>query len=1035
MAGHTYFSIGTSGKLQGRIYWESTSNGPAANTSTVYAYVQAARTDAYGPTTGDWTGDINIADNARTFNKHLSINDGWVTLQEQTITVRHNDDGTGTAFVGGTVHGPSGTSLSGQTVTGFQYVTLDTIPRGTSITGFTVSKRNETSLTFNWSTANTIDYAWYSTDNGANWTGVDVTDGTSGSFNVGNLSPNKTYNCKIKVRRKDSQVETISGQVQQTTYAAPSEWLAGRTETSLTIGWSIDSTANHIWYSVNNGSWVDVGNVNATSGTYTISGLSQNTGYNIKTLVRRSGVNTQYETSTNWYATYAYPYCTSAPDFTIGNSVTLQFYNPLNRTIQIQLWSHVSQAFVTDAISCSGTSYTFTPTASRLYASIPNDPNSKYNVDVWYGSNKNVKEGGKYYINNNACIPTFSDFAYKDVATSDLITAIDDDQVLVQNVSNVNVVISSANKMVAKNSASPSKYQAVFSNLSKTITYSDSDIDTNLGTPTGSGNVTFKVTAYDTRNSAKEVSKEINIIAYKVPTINATIQRVNNFENDTKLNINGTYTRITIDSTDRNLIKTVRYRYKETGASTWGAWTNATLQFNTSGTYSINEITLSLDNSKQFDFEFETTDRAKTVTATGRVGIGQPLMFLHSDTGDLDVQRNVNAGGTTISKVNIRPQSVIGNDYSGGDGWYKVCESTMSGYGNTNVLWLVKNNYASGYTGILNLEMRSNNGSIECWNLQWVARRGIDSNHARIVISGNTWTLYFYRHTTQYGRISFHELYSNSITGATNYYQITYYNSTTKESTEPTATVTSSDGFTVQYANSSSTATNATNATNATYAANDQNGNNLVQYYAKAYTPEGTNQSFNDVGTSGKLRRSGLYSYHAESDWWDLINVRHRNGEADGTSYGMQIITRLTSSTGGLLFRKQYNGNNWTAWENLYRVKNLYNNTSGTTGTVTLSETCANFSFLEIFYQDTSSDVSYHSMKIYSPNGGKRANLIIMSKSSLNTTGTAKTRLNSKTVSINTTSITVASHEVNFAPSGDQYNANEIKIVRVDGYR
>ena len=54
--------------------------------------------------------------------------------------------------------------------------------------------------------------------------------------------------------------------------------------------------------------------------------------------------------------------------------------------------------------------------------------------------------------------------------------------------------------------------------------------------------------------------------------------------------------------------------------------------------------------------------------------------------------------------------------------------------------------------------------------------------------------------------------------------------------------------------------------------------------------------------------------------------------------------------------------------------KSLYTNDSGSTGTITLSETVANFTYLEIYYaKDTS--YGYNCVKIMAPNG-KRATLI-----------------------------------------------------------
>lgn len=45
----------------------------------------------------------------------------------------------------------------------------------------------------------------------------------------------------------------------------------------------------------------------------------------------------------------------------------------------------------------------------------------------------------------------------------------------------------------------------------------------------------------------------------------------------------------------------------------------------------------------------------------------------------------------------------------------------------------------------------------------------------------------------------------------------------------------------------------------------------------------------------------------------------------------------------------------WGGWENIYREKVLYNNTSGTNATITLSENYTNFTYLEVFYGNASS--------------------------------------------------------------------------------
>lgn len=123
----------THSKLEGRIFWSSTSNGSIANTSNVYAEIQVRRNDGYS-TRGTWNVGLT---NAGTYNEdsiHTSVND-WTTIFGFTVNnVAHNDNGTGTCPISGWCYAPDGTSLSGQKVEGGATVTLDTIPRKSSVT-------------------------------------------------------------------------------------------------------------------------------------------------------------------------------------------------------------------------------------------------------------------------------------------------------------------------------------------------------------------------------------------------------------------------------------------------------------------------------------------------------------------------------------------------------------------------------------------------------------------------------------------------------------------------------------------------------------------------------------------------------------------------------------------------------------------------------------------------------------------------------------------------------------------------------------
>lgn len=373
--------------------------------------------------------------------------------------------------------------------------------------------------------------------------------------------------------------------------------------------------------------------------------------------------------------------------------------------------------------------------------------------------------------------------------------------------------------------------------------------------------------------------------------------------------------------------------------------------------------------------------------------------------GKLDVQNNiVSQNGTIIGKMNNRPQAVIGSDVSGSAGWYKVCTSTMSFWGNTNITWLVANNYSSGHKGILSLEMRSNNGTIQCWQLKWLVRSGFNSNWARLTISGNTWTLYFYRENSQYGRTAFHELVHDNINGNVGGYTVTYFNSTTKESSEPAANTTSSDGFIVQSANSM-VADGKTTLTNDIDTAN-------------------TNDTWIPVISSGKFQHTYRKfassqthtNYNTNQDYLATMSfLSFWNG-----AYNSGGGSNLTYCNGGTIQPKP---------------TSLYDNGTGTTGTVTLSQTAANFNYLEIFYRkhnNYTNASAYGSVKVFSPNN-KKANLVWGAVEGSST--------NQVQFAVKTISGTQITHNnagyVNFETNAwsRDTNTNEIYIVKVIGWK
>ena len=182
---------------------------------------------------------------------------------------------------------------------------------------------------------------------------------------------------------------------------------------------------------------------------------------------------------------------------------------------------------------------------------------------------------------------------------------------------------------------------------------------------------------------------------------------------------------------------------------------------------------------------------ARTISLSGDV----------AGSASFDGSQNITITTTAAQK---RETALIGSDDSGAVGWYKVMEQTMSGYANSVFTFAVSGS-GSSYFGILTLNMRSDRTVVTCKRFQWLSRIGFDPNHFIIVIDGMKWTLYHYYTINQYYRTLF-EIIAKQKTNGIEPATYTFQDNTTKETTTPTATVTSTDGGTVLSATKLATA-------------------------------------------------------------------------------------------------------------------------------------------------------------------------------------------------------------------------------------
>lgn len=137
-----------------------------------------------------------------------------------------------------------------------------------------------------------------------------------------------------------------------------------------------------------------------------------------------------------------------------------------------------------------------------------------------------------------------------------------------------------------------------------------------LEKPDFSGTITATVTIIDGRGDVGSDSIDIPIVAWRPPSAEITCERVNGFESNTTLNVNATISTVTGSTLS------ITERHKEAPSGTWS--TEQTISNNT-------DVTLSLENQKEWIVEVAVSDAFETTTYTIAVGRGIPIAFIDRD--------------------------------------------------------------------------------------------------------------------------------------------------------------------------------------------------------------------------------------------------------------------------------------------------------------------------------------------------------------------------------------------------------------------
>lgn len=312
-----------------------------------------------------------------------------------------------------------------------------------------------------------------------------------------------------------------------------------------------------------------VGVITGASGTFT--GLNPNTTY----YARANASNGTYRgySAVKTVSTYDIAKITSHNDnFNVNSNsaVTCTASNPSGASMKYFVdLPNGTRRYTSNATT--NKSYTWTATQIlALLQYIPNNNSStiKFGVATLVGGNETYWHGIVGTLNVVNSNPIFSNFTYADTNNTTLALT-GNNQIVVKGYSSVKGIISAANKAVAQNGATMSKYRFVIGESQKEANYS-SDAEVGI-TIANANNNTFNMYAIDSRGNS--TLKTISPSTYKTYSNIAIKTAVAERED------NGIGSRVILSfsgsiwnnnfGTVNNEIVSCQYKYKKTTSSTW----------------------------------------------------------------------------------------------------------------------------------------------------------------------------------------------------------------------------------------------------------------------------------------------------------------------------------------------------------------------------------------------------------------------------------------------------------------------------------
>ena len=417
--------------------------------------------------------------------------------------------------------------------------------------------------------------------------------------------------------------------------------LSDITQTSVRITWNADAACDSVAYMIEGKQWVYLSGL-----SFDVSGLDPGKNYKIKISVKRKDSQLWKDSVYKSFTTKPITSISnSSISCNIGEKLSLSFadyaYNKsflrLYQKNPTDEWTLIDER---EDIQQETYEWDLTNFKTTMFDNTPNSNESQ--IKIICGTTINSKEytneylGKAFVTNSNPVLSTFT-FANTD---SKSVSMLGNTTTMITYYGNLRVSLTQEQKATPKNSSTISYYNVSVTDPDKTtilkkIEESSSTLFLDFGAFSQSGTVKINIEAVDSRgNISNLISKSFQVYLYHNPSIDLNLSRVNNFEKETSLVINGYISRV-YASSNRNSLQSLKYRYRIQNGS-WTSYATISPSSSVSGNdfkilYS-NALFITLDNQKSYDFEFVITDKMQSITYVTSVGQGSPLMTV-SDNG------------------------------------------------------------------------------------------------------------------------------------------------------------------------------------------------------------------------------------------------------------------------------------------------------------------------------------------------------------------------------------------------------------------